>query len=71
MVRIIEISRKETGRRLRDVPDGKRFWRHDGRLIKNLTELGEALNYIGYATFLLSFWSGEEGFQREGWGADG
>jgi hypothetical protein len=44
MARIIKISKEEANRRLGNVPDEKRFWCHDGKLIKNLGELEKALN---------------------------
>ena len=51
MAKIVRISRDEANRRLADVPDEKRFWCHDGRLIKNLRELGSALNDMSAETF--------------------
>jgi len=51
MARIIKISKEEANRRLGDVPDGKLFWCHDGKLIKNLGELEKALNDMSDETF--------------------
>jgi len=51
MAKIIKISREEASRRLGDVPDGKHFWCHDGKLIKNLGELEKALNDMSDETF--------------------
>ncbi|OGN96684.1 MAG: hypothetical protein A2Z77_01485 [Chloroflexi bacterium RBG_13_51_36] len=51
MVRIIKISHEEAKRRLEDVPDGKRFWCHDGKVIRNLKELSKALNDMSDETF--------------------
>jgi hypothetical protein len=51
MVKIVKISKEEANRRLGDVPDGKHFWCHDGRLIKNLGELEKALNHMSDETF--------------------
>jgi len=51
MVKIVKISKEEANRRLVDVPDEKRFWCHDGKLIKNLGELEKALNDMRDETF--------------------
>jgi hypothetical protein len=51
MAKIIKISKEEASRRLGDVPDGKHFWCHDGKLIKNVGELEKALNDMGDETF--------------------
>jgi len=51
MAKIIKISKEEANRRLGDVPDGKHFWCHDGKLIKNLGELEKALNDMSDETF--------------------
>jgi len=51
MVKIVKISKEEANRRLGDVPDDKHFWCHDGKLIKNLRELGKALNDMSDETF--------------------
>ena len=51
MVKIVKISKEEAKRRLGDVPDEKRFWCHDGKTIKNLRELGKALNDMSDETF--------------------
>ncbi|MDH4269091.1 MAG: hypothetical protein OEV52_02140 [Dehalococcoidia bacterium] len=51
MVRIVKISKEEAKRRLGDVPEDKRFWCNDGKLIKNLKELGKALNDMSDETF--------------------
>jgi len=51
MVKIIKITKEEAARRLGDVSDDKRFWCHDGRVIKNLTELGKALVDISDDTY--------------------
>jgi len=51
MAKIIRISREEANRRLGDVPDEKRFWCHDGKLVKNLGELEKALNDMSDETF--------------------
>jgi hypothetical protein len=58
MVRIIKISKEEAKRRLGDVSDEKRFWCHDGKFIKNLSELGTALNDMSDETF--HYHSGQE-----------
>jgi hypothetical protein len=51
MARIVKISREEANRRLGNVPDGKHFWCHDGKLVKNLGELEKALNDMSDETF--------------------
>jgi hypothetical protein len=51
MVKIIKISKEEASRRLSAVGDEKRFWCHDGKLIKNLGELEKALNEMSDETF--------------------
>ena len=58
IVKLVKISKEEASRRLGDVPDEKRFWCHDGRLLKNLRELGRALNDMGDEAF--RYHSGEE-----------
>ncbi|MGB5925769.1 MAG: hypothetical protein WBH01_06715 [Dehalococcoidia bacterium] len=51
MVKIVKISKEEAKRRLGDVAEDKRFWCHDGKLIRNLKELGKALNDMSDETF--------------------
>jgi hypothetical protein len=51
MAKIIKISREEASRRLGDVPDDKHFWCHDGRFLKNLKELENALTDMSDETF--------------------
>jgi hypothetical protein len=51
MAKIIKISKEEASRRLGDVPDGKHFWCQDGKVVKNLKELEEALDDMGDETF--------------------
>jgi len=51
MVKIIKISREEANKRLGDVSDEKRFWCHDGKLVKNVGELEKALNNMSDETF--------------------
>ena len=51
MAKIVKISKEEASRRLGDVPDGKHFWCHDGKLIKNVGELEKALNDMSDETF--------------------
>jgi hypothetical protein len=58
MVKVVKISREEAKRRLGDVPDDKRFWCRDGRSIKNLEELRQALIDMSDETF--HHHSGEE-----------
>jgi hypothetical protein len=58
MAKIIKISKEEAKRRLWDVPDDKRFWCQNGKLVKNLGELEKALNDMSDETF--HYHSGEE-----------
>ena len=51
MAKIIKISKEEADRRLGDVLDEKRFWCQDGKVIKNIKELQEALNGMSDETF--------------------
>jgi hypothetical protein len=64
MAKIIRISKEEASRRLRDVPDEKRFWCHDGKLIRNLGELGKALNNMGDDTFHYHLGEGRNDFSN-------
>jgi len=65
MVKIVKISKEEANRRLGDVPDEKRFWCQDGKLIKNIGELGKALNDMSDETF--HYHSGEERSDFSNW----
>ena len=51
MAKIVKVSREEANRRLGNVPDDKRFWCQDGKVVKNLKELEEALNNMSDETF--------------------
>ena len=51
MAKIVKISKEEANRRLGDVLDGKHLWCHDGKVVKNLKELEEALNNMSDETF--------------------
>jgi hypothetical protein len=51
MAKIIKISADEANRRLKDVPEDKRFWCCDGRVIKNLEELRTAFDAMSDETF--------------------
>jgi hypothetical protein len=51
MVKIVKISKEEANRRLGDVMGEKRFWCQDGRVVKNLKELEDALNSMSDETF--------------------
>ena len=44
MAKIVRISKEEANRRLGDVADEKRFWCQDGKVVKNIKELGKTLN---------------------------
>jgi len=64
MPKIIKISREEAARRLGDVPDDNRFWCHDGRTIKSLGELGEALDDMTDETFYHHSGEGRNDFSK-------
>jgi hypothetical protein len=64
MVKIIKISKEEAKKRLRDVPDEKRFWCHDGKIIKNLGELGKVLNDMSDDTFYYHLSGGRNDFSK-------
>jgi hypothetical protein len=64
MAMIIKISKEEANRRLGDVPDEKRFWCHDGKLIKNLGELEKALNDMSDETFYYHSGEGRNDFSN-------
>jgi hypothetical protein len=64
MAKIIRISREEASRRLGDVADEKRFWCHDGRLIRNLGELEKSLNNMGDETFQYHVGEGRNDFSN-------
>jgi len=51
MARIIRITRLDAEERLGDVPEDKRFWCHDGKVLKNLAELEAALESMSEDTF--------------------
>jgi hypothetical protein len=51
MAKIVRISKEEANMRLGDVPDEKRFWCQDGKVVKNLKELEKALDGMGDETF--------------------
>jgi len=65
MARIIRISKEEAHRRLGDVEDDKRFWCQDGKVIKSLKDLEEALNNMTDDTF--RHHSGEERNDFSNW----
>jgi hypothetical protein len=65
MAKIVKISKEEASRRLGDVPEDKRFWCHDGKVIKNLGELEKALNDMSDETF--HYHSGEERNDFSNW----
>ena len=46
-----KMTKKRASRLLSDVPDDKRFYCADGRVFKNLSELGSALNDMSVGTF--------------------
>jgi len=63
-IRIVRISKEEAMRRLGDVPEDKRFWSHDGKVIKNLRELGTALNNMSDETFRYHSSDGKADFSK-------
>jgi hypothetical protein len=64
MVKIVKISKEEANKRLGDVPDEKSFWCQDGRVIKNLKELEEALNDMSDETFHYHLGEGRNDFSN-------
>lgn len=64
MVRIAKVDKEEAIRRLGDVPDDKRFWCHDGKVIKNLKELRKALNDMSDETFHHHLGGGRNDFSK-------
>jgi len=64
MVKIAKINKEEAKRRLADVPDDKRFWCHDGKVIKNLRELRKALVDISDETFRYHLAGGRNDFSK-------
>ena len=64
MAKIVKISREEAERRLGDVPDDKRFWCHDGTVIKNLRELRKALDDMSDETFEYHLAGGRNDFSK-------
>jgi hypothetical protein len=64
MGKIVKINKEEANKRLGDVPDEKRFWCQDGRVIKNLKELEEALNDMSDETFHYHLGEGRNDFSN-------
>jgi hypothetical protein len=64
MVKIAKVSKEEAKRCLGDVPDDKRFWCHDGKIIKNLRELRKALNDMSDETFHYHSGEGRNDFSK-------
>jgi Family of unknown function (DUF5752) len=64
MVKIAKVNKEEAKRYLRDVPDDKRFWCHDGKTIKNLRELRKALIDISDETFHYHLSGGRNDFSK-------
>lgn len=64
MVKIVKISKEEANRRLGDVPEDKRFWCHDGKVVKNLRELEKALNDMSDETFYYHSSEGRKDFSN-------
>ena len=64
MVKIAKVSKEEAKRRLGDVPDDKRFWCHDGKIIKNLRELRKALIDMSDEIFHYHLGEGRNDFSK-------
>jgi hypothetical protein len=64
MAKIVKISREEASRRLGDVPDDKHFWCHDGRFLRNLRELENALNDMSDEIFHYHSGEGRNDFSK-------
>ena len=43
---------KKTKKKLKDAPDNKKFWVCDGRVLKNIAELEQALRNMSDSTYL-------------------
>jgi hypothetical protein len=63
-VKIVRISKEEAMRRLANVPDDKRFWRNDGKIIKNLKELEMSLNDMSAETYHYHRGEGRNDFSK-------
>lgn len=64
MLKIERVSKDEARRRLADVPDDKRFWCHDGKVIKNLKELAKALSNMTDQTYYYHLSGGRNDFSK-------
>jgi hypothetical protein len=64
MFRTAKIGKEEAKRRLGDVADDKRFWCHDGKVIKNLREFREALVDMTDETFHYHLGGGRNDFSK-------
>ncbi len=51
MARIIRVTEDMARQRLADVPEDKRFWSNDGRVLKNLRELEASLKEMSDETY--------------------
>jgi hypothetical protein len=63
-IKIVRISKEEAMRRLGDVPDDKRFWRNDGKTIKNLKELEMSLSDMSAETYRYHRGGGRNDFSK-------
>lgn len=64
MLKIERVRKDEARRRLADVPDDKRFWCHDGKVLKNLKELARALSNMTDETFYYHLGGGRNDFSK-------
>jgi len=64
LVRVVKISKEEASRRLADVPHDKRFWCNDGKIIKNLKELGMSLRDMSDGTYRYHRGEGKNDFSK-------
>jgi hypothetical protein len=64
LVRVVRINREEARRRLADVPDAKRFWCNDGKIIKNIQELGMSLSNMSDGTYRYHRGGGKNDFSK-------
>jgi hypothetical protein len=64
LVRVVKIGREEARRRLADVPDDKRFWCNDGKVITNLRDLGMSMRDMNNGTYRYHRDEGKNDFSK-------
>lgn len=61
---MVKITKTVASERLGDVPSEKRFWCYDGKALKNLSELEEALQQMSEETFRFHSSEGRSDFSN-------